>query len=227
MKRAVVSSVVAGVLMAASAVGAQMLVPRHMLADSLPPMQLAESIPARFGEWREEEQGMSAVVNPSVEAELRKIYTQTLARTYVNRDGYRVMLSLAYGANQSDGLSMHYPEICYPAQGFEVTGNSNGVLNTPRGAIPVKRLQTNLAGQRFEPVTYWGTVGDKVAIGGINKKLVEMRYRLGGNIPDGLLFRVSSIDTDPARSFAVQERFVADLQQALPPATRLRFMGLN
>jgi EpsI family protein len=226
MRKGVLTSVLLGLLMLVSGGTAKVLVPTHYLADSRPATALEKMIPEDFGGWHMERNGAAAVVNPSVEEALKAIYTQTLSRTYVDASGYRVMLSVAYGANQSDGLQLHYPEICYPAQGFEVTSNRSGILSTARGALTVKRLETNLSGQRYEPVTYWTTVGDVVAIGSLNKKLAEMRYRLRGQIPDGLLFRVSSIDTDAPHSFQVHADFVNQLLPALAAADVPRLTGL-
>ncbi|MGK5067142.1 exosortase-associated protein EpsI, B-type [Janthinobacterium sp. RT4P48] len=225
MKRAILSSIILGVLMAASAGTAKLLTPTHFLADKRPPVELKALVPTQFGAWREETQGHANVINPSTEDALKAIYTQTLSRTYINNEGYRVMLSIAYGANQSDGMQLHYPEVCYPAQGFELTGKQDGVLATPQGDIKVKRLQTNLSRERYEPVTYWSTVGDVVVRSGNEKKMAEMRYRLAGDIPDGLLFRVSSLDTDTQRSFAMQEDFVNAMVKALPENSRRRLMG--
>lgn len=227
MNKAVLSSVVLGAMMLASAGAAKLMVPTHYLADTRPAAKLAQIVPASFGEWTEEKAMVNAVVNPTVEEALKAIYSETLSRTYVNNSGYRIMLALAYGANQSDGLQVHYPEICYPAQGFEVLSKQVGTLSTTHGIIQVKRLETSLSGERFEPVTYWTTVGNKVAMGNIDKKLAEMHYRLGGDIPDGLLFRVSSIDRDTPRSFAQHQRFVNQLLAVLSPDDRLRLTGLT
>ncbi|MCU6498869.1 EpsI family protein [Rugamonas sp. A1-17] len=226
MNKAVLTSALLGLMMVGAAGTAKLMVPTHYLADTRPATNLETLVPVSFGDWTEEKAMVSAVVNPSVERALKAIYTQTLSRTYINKQGYRVMLSLAYGANQSDGLQLHYPEICYPAQGFEVQAMRSATLQTPRGAILVKQLETSLQGQRFEPVTYWTTVGDVVAIGSFNKKIVEMRYRLGGQIPDGLLFRISSIDTDPQRSFAEHGNFVNQLLRSLPASDIPRLTGL-
>ena len=49
---------------------------------------------------------------------------------------------------------------------------------------------------RNEPVTYWLTVGDQVITNKFDKRIAEIRLGLTGQIPDGLLFRVSSIDND-------------------------------
>jgi EpsI family protein len=135
-------------------------------------------------------------------------------------------LSIAYGEDQRDSNQLHYPEVCYPAQGFQVTSNRRGVLQTAQGDIPVKRLESQMAQQRFEPITYWTTVGEHAVTGGVRKKLAEMEYGLKGRIPDGLLFRVSSIDRDSDGAFKKQEKFIAELLASLDVASKRRIAGL-
>jgi len=189
---------------------------------------LETAVPSQFGEWRLlPDQGTQVLKDPGTEALLKTLYSQILTRTYVNKDGYRIMLSMAYGDDQRGGLQAHRPEVCYPAQGFKLLGQpQDGVLPTSFGNIEVRRLATNL-GARNEPVTYWLTVGDRVIRNSIEKRLVEMRLSLTGQIPDGLLFRISSIDVDQARAFAMQEKFAADLMSAVPPDTRRQLSGLT
>jgi EpsI family protein len=227
MKLTIRASVLLAAMMALSGAAAKLMTPTHFLSQQLPPIQLEQMVPARFGDWQEEKQLVGAVVNPETAAMLKKLYTQTLSRTYINSQGERVMLSIAYGGDQRDGMQVHYPEVCYPAQGFQLEGMRQDVLSTGQGPIPVKRLLTVMGSQRHEPVTYWTTVGQQVVLGGIDKKLAEVRYALHGSIADGLLFRVSSIDRDSAASFARQDGFVRDMMAALPPASRQRLAGLG
>jgi hypothetical protein len=60
----------------------------------------------------------------------------------------------------------------------------------------------------------------------MDKRIAEIRLGLTGQIPDGLLFRVSSIDEDDARAFAMQQKFTADMMAAVPPLTRKQLGGL-
>jgi len=154
------------------------------------------------------------------------IYSEVPDRTYVNKDGYRVMVSMAYGNDQRGGLQAHRPEVCYPAQGFQLESVKDGLLPTAFGNIEVRRLTTNMDA-RHEPVTYWLTVGDNVIRNQIDKRMVEIRLALTGRIPDGLLFRISSIDRDPAHAFALQQQFAADLLSAVPTETRRQLSGLT
>lgn len=186
---------------------------------------LEQIVPKSFGEWSElPEQGVQ-VVNPQTKELLDKLYSQILSRAYVHTSGYRILLSMAYGDDQRGGLQAHKPEICYPAQGFKLNSMQAGQLSTPFGSIEVKRLSTSL-GARNEPITYWLTVGDQVIRNGLDKRIAEIRLGLTGQVPDGLLFRISSIDNNTARAFEMQQRFTNDLLAAVPPATRKRLSGL-
>ncbi len=213
-------------LMCAASVGAMVARPTAKLADERPPVSLETMIPKEFGDWREEPQRFVQVINPQTQELLDKIYTEILSRSYVNSSGYRVMLSLAYGSDQRGSLQAHKPEVCYPAQGFILEKNVTGQAVTPFGEIPVRRLATRL-GTRMEPVTYWFTVGDQVVRGSTQKRLVDLRFGLTGRIPDGLLFRISSIDADAPKAYAIQDQFTIQLLQAVAPAERKRLSGLD
>jgi len=205
---------------------AQALKPTIRLADVRAlKVNLETAVPKAFGSWQLDTSTSNGVINPQQLEMINKLYSQTLSRTYVDPQGHRVMLSIAYGEDQRDGLVVHHPEICYPAQGFDVISNQMGVLQTPRGDIKVRRLETVAGNSRFEPVTYWTTVGDQVTLGGVSKKLKEMQYSLHGQIPDGLLFRVSSIGRDSAAQFALQDRYVVELLASLNTSSRQYLAG--
>jgi EpsI family protein len=223
MKLWVRNSVLLVLMLAASGL-ALALRPTQKIADERPAINLDAAIPRTFGEWHEEQQQSIQIVDPQQQEMINKIYTQTLNRTYANADGYRIMLAIAYGDDQRDSMQMHYPEVCYPAQGFSLQSKERGTLATSGGSIPVTRILTNLD-RRNEPVTYWTTVGDKVFQGGLEKKFAEMRYGLNGKIPDGMLIRVSSIDTDESKAYQIQARFADQMLNALSPEYRQKLNG--
>ena len=98
------------------------------------------AVPESFGDWIALTGQPAQVVNPQTKALLDSLYSQILTRTYVHKDGYRIMLSMAYGDDQRGGLQAHRPEVCYPAQGFKVGSRADGPLPTQlrrdRGAPP-------------------------------------------------------------------------------------------
>lgn len=213
-------------LMLAAAVMANALRPTISLADERPPINLGAMVPTHFGEWQEQLHVLTQIVNPQQQQVLEQIYSQTLTRTYVNPAGYRIMLSIAYGKNQSDALQLHKPEICYPAQGFTLLTKQPSELPLLDQKIRITQLKTQL-GPRQEPVTYWTVVGDEVVKSSTDKKLIEIRYALNNRIPDGMLIRVSSIDRNSANAYALQNQFAADMIQAISPRHRSRFSGFS
>ena len=214
-----------GVLMVSTAVLTKIVTPTVKMSEGKPMLDLTALVPAEFGEWHEERDAAAAVVNPEAEAALAKIYTQTLARTYVNAAGERILLSVAYGDDQrGEATQAHRPEICYTAQGFAITSNDVGTLKAAERSIPVRRLVA-VSGNRNEPITYWVTVGDRATLPGVGRKLLQLFYGLGGKVPDGLLFRVSSIQADKTAAYALQDQFVNALFTHLGKAPTEKLAG--
>jgi len=218
------SALVCLCLAAAGTLGV-VLKPAHLLDRQSGEVDLQQMIPATFGAWKTED-SRSSGFRPDVQAEIDKIYAQVLDRTYVDTDGQHIMLSIAYGRDQENGSQLHRPEFCYEAQGFRVGDAFDGKVQTGFGEVPVRRM-TATQGQRIETVTYWITVGHKATLPGIGRKLVQLSYGLSGEIPDGVLVRISSIDTgnDAQAAYALQQRFVHDLMHAVGGSVRVRLAG--
>lgn len=198
--------------------------PTQRMADSRAKVELESIFPRQFGDWQMDTRGPVQLVAPDTQALLNKIYNQTLSRTYVNSKGDRVMLSVAYGGDQSDGTRAHRPDVCYPAQGFEILQREAGSVQLAGQQLPVLHMLARL-GQRIEPVTYWFVVGERIALSGTQQKLMQLAYGTRGLIPDGLLMRVSTIDPESARAYKVQATFVHDLHAAVEPTWRSHVFG--
>jgi EpsI family protein len=194
--------------------------PVHKLSEQRPRLDLEQVIPEQFGDWRVLRSGGVVLPDPTLLANIERLYTQTLSRAYINSRGTVIMLSIAYGDDQRAAMAVHYPEVCYPAQGFQVRSNRIDSMATPHGTLPVRRLETELSRQRYEPVTYWVTIGDRISLGGFERRMIELEYGLQRVIPDGLLFRVSSINRDSEQAFRDQDAFTRELLEALPAASR-------
>jgi EpsI family protein len=224
-KKSIAFSLALCVMMVSSLVISKAITPTERLADSRPALNLDALIPADIAGWEEDKTLIAAVVNPQTEVALKKIYAQTLSRTYVNRQGDRIMLSIAYGSDQGgESTQAHRPEICYTAQGFSIKDNHIDVLKTASGNIPVRRLVA-ANGMRNEPLTYWVTVGDKATLPGVRRKLTQLSYGLNGTIPDGLIFRVSTIQKDASSAYALQDQFVNALFTSITPDQQIRLAG--
>jgi EpsI family protein len=219
-------SLVLASLMVLSAAGGIAARPTEKGVNGAPKYLLEEVVPKQFGDWRELPNQTAQIVNPQTKELLDSLYSQILTRTYVNSKGYKIMLSLAYGDDQRGGLQAHKPEICYPAQGFKLLSNKPGKVDTPFGSIPARRLHTSYGERYQEPVTYWMNVGDRAITNKIEKRIVELKLGLTGQIPDGLLFRISSVDSDPQKAYVAHDAFTTDLLRAVSPVNRGRLSGL-
>jgi len=218
----------ATLLMVASAGIGQALVPTKRLALLRGPFKLADMLPEQFGSWRTDNAVVTGIVNPETAALLNRIYSQLLDRVYVGENNVRIMISIAYGDDQSDdSVQLHYPEVCYPAQGFQLRATKYDEIHVKQGDIKVKRLDTRFADSRYEPVTYWTIVGDRQSLGKWDKKVSEIEHGFRGEIVDGLLFRISSINQDTQAAFHDHDRFVSDLMDVLTPAARQQLAGLG
>ena len=212
------------VLMLLAFAGAQAWRPHTRLADTRPKVDLETMFPKAFADWTVDDRMPVQLVSPDTLAMLNKIYNQTLSRTYVNSKGDRIMLSVAYGGDQSDATRAHRPEVCYPAQGFQMLSSQNTQLNLGTHPLPVRQLVAKLGG-RSEPITYWITVGDRIAITGTQQKLAQLSYSTRGVIPDGMLVRVSSIDADMHGAYSRHQSFIGALVKAIPEPQQPQLIG--
>ena len=214
-------------LMLSVAALAPRLAPARLLADERPALDFSVAIPADLGEWHEEISSVADVVNPQGGELVGRLYDQVVSRVYIGPDGYRVMLSVAYGRDQRGALQLHYPEVCYPSAGFQITSNHTGTVHIDDILLPVRRLETFAVGGRFESVTYWTLVGSHPNLGGFEKKAIESRYALNGLVPDGIVVRVSSIDFRSNVAFEQQRSFLEALYARATPELRLRLFGTH
>jgi EpsI family protein len=225
MESKTTSQIIASICMVAAAIGAWGLEKRMSLVPVILPAKLESSIPLRINNWVEEKQVSQFVVSPELQANLDKIYSDLISRVYVNERGERIMLVIAYGENQSEGTALHYPEVCYPAQGFSIDGRNDDSLNVGDGDLLIRRVLTNHSKERYEPVTYWTVVGGEVVRGKVEKKFVEIKKKWNREPLDGYLVRVSSINKNSIDAFKQQDEFVRQLLASVDKGMRKRLAG--
>jgi EpsI family protein len=196
--------------MFAAPVTAWYLTPTMSIAVLEPQIDLETAIPKNFANWRMAEHQSSIIPTAEQEKTLDAIYSQIVSRSYVNDQGQSVMLSVAYGSSQSKQLRAHRQEVCYAAQGFKIEGLRSVELKIDGVLLPATRMRA-IQGSRSEPVTYWFTMGDKVVGSYLERELTQFRYALSGYLPDGYLFRVSSISRDAQASYDLHLQFAKDI----------------
>lgn len=189
---------------------------------------LASLVPARIGEWREialAEDAVDPRAQGPGETDREAPYDDVLMRGYKNAAGDVVVLALAYGRHQRQEVKIHRPEVCYVAQGFRV------VRHSPVD-VPLADAGTAAHGARMlvrgsdhvEAVSYWIRIGDQYSANAWKTRAHIFNEGLHGRIVDGILVRVSQMLPDAASAtperFALQERFLSELVEALPEKSR-------
>jgi len=219
------SVVVAAAMMMGSLAVSHALKPTERIANIKPKMVLKELFPEKFGEWQELTSVQPVIPDPVSEAALAALYSQTVARTYVNAKGELIMLTVAYGDDQnSESSAAHRPEFCYSAAGFVIS--NLGVSDVDLGGHTVQtRHLKGVMDRRQEFITYWVTLDEKATLPGVGRKLAQLSYGLRGQIADGMLVRVSSLSDDPETAYELQRRFLKQLYDQVSPTFRARVFG--
>jgi EpsI family protein len=201
-----------------------LLTPHNLMARTHDVFDVDQHIPRQFGEWSAVE-GYGVVAPPPDGLE-REVYNQEVSRAYVDREGHFVMFVVAYGESQSDRLQLHHPEVCYTAQGFRVSRTVAAKLNYASGARPLKVVRLIATREdRLEPISYWMRIGYDNSNSNWARQALKLGYGLRGWVPDGALFRVSTLGVPEGESFKVQDRFIHDLLNSVSPETRAFMVG--
>lgn len=203
-------ALVLGGLSVAGLALAETLKPRQLMARSRSGYDYETLIPHAFGEWRAVELMQGQIVDPRVIETINRFYTQTVTRAYTDRDERLLMLSLAYGEVQNDEMRIHLPEVCYAAQGFDIKPLGERILPIDRLSVPVSTAVAT-QGTRKEMISYFVKVGDRLVGRGVRRKFAQMEYSMKGVVPDGLLVRVSSLESDADRAFRQHQHFFTQL----------------
>jgi EpsI family protein len=80
-------------------------------------------------------------------------------------------------------------------------------------------------GPRIEPVTYWVMIGDSPVRGNLEQHLARVKFGLSGEVPSGMLIRVSTLSADASKSYQVEEDFVRAMLGAVPAPYRALLSG--
>lgn len=174
------------------------------------------NIPRVINGWVEVEQSTPQVSVVSDEKSLiNQLYDDTLMRTYADKDGNQVMVALAYAKEQRQDVKIHQPDICYPAQGYQMRKTDIVSFDQLKTTAPVIGKRQLYYGQNhFEAVSYWIRVGDRTMTSGLQMRLKIIADGLfNRRLDDGILVRVSSVIPDESKAalaYELQEKFLTE-----------------
>lgn len=183
---------------------------------------LVALLPASFGGWTElpdAQAQVSSTLAQRAAAGLPPVYDQELSRSYRNTQGRQVMLMIAYARAQSPSKTIHEPQRCYPAEGFDILEFAPARLLLPQALAGHRMLAQR--GSRLEAVAYWTRIGSLHSPGPLTLRLHLAREQLQGRMPDGVLVRASTLlrrAAETAEAQTMLDAFFRELLAASPPA---------
>jgi EpsI family protein len=172
-------------------------------------------IPKNFGNWTFET--TSGLVLPPPDATADRLYDEVVTRVYTRPDGAVVMMLVAYSSVQDGLLQIHRPEVCYPASGYQLSDTRVMPVKFANGDIVPARMFTAGSAMRMEHVLYWTRLGSFLPTSWTEQRWSVVRENLNGLIPDGVLVRLSCIDADTDKAYALLREFASELAGSVSP----------
>lgn len=212
---------IGGALVAASAASYAMI-PRRPV-DLLGKGQLEKLIPSRIGAWSF--LSKSGLVLPPRDQLIDSLYDQLLTRVYAAPDAPAVMLLLAQSPAQDGVLQIHRPEFCYPAGGYSLSESEIVPIGIGGGKSIAARFMTATSPERIEQLLYWTRVGHALPTTWPEQRLAVASANLRGEIPDGMMVRVSMVSPNREESAVTLTAFAEAMVGAVAPRTRLALVG--
>ena len=203
-------SVVVGLGLAAGAAFSHFNTPRA-LASPIAEARFQRLIPSKVGGWtsrkRAEDEGQD------------KLYENLETRIYEGNGLPAMMLLIAYSSVQRNDVQVHRPEVCYPAAGFPILWTKPATIDAGNRKLLGRELLADRGGLH-ERIIYWVRVGDEFPIGWPEQRLTMALSNARGVTPDGVLFRVSTIEDDPEIAASALRMFIKAFIATSSPSFR-------
>lgn len=215
-------AMIAGGLMAGASVIANLKrpdIPVRMLGKA----KLDDIIPKQIGSWTYTT--ADGLVLPPPDQMRDRIYSSLLTRYYASPKEPPIMLLVAYSASQDGMIQVHRPEVCYPAAGYELSGEGFETIDAGKGVEVPGHYFSARSNTRQEQLIYWTRIGDAFPTRWWAQHVAVAEENLKGHIPDGVLVRISTAAPDDKQAKEVLLKFIETMAHSLPPRGRLVMFG--
>lgn len=152
-----------------------------------------------------------------------ELYENLETRIYEGPGVAPMMVVIAFSSTQQADIQVHRPEVCYPAAGLPVLWSKPIHLQFRSAQIRAREVLADRGGL-YERVVYWVRVGDAFPITWFEQRLTMAWDNLTGTVPDGVLFRVSSIEESDADTTPAIKDFITTFLNAASPEFRSRIL---
>ena len=178
------------------------------------------AVPGRVGGWTSRKS--SEVVLPAQD-DANELYENLETRIYEGPGLPLMMVVIAFSSTQQADIQVHRPEVCYPAAGLPVIWSKPLDIKFKSTSIAAREVLADRGGLR-ERVVYWVRVGDAFPITWPEQRLTMALDNLKGTVPDGVLFRISSIEEPDGDTKASIMTFITAFLDAASPDFRDRIL---
>lgn len=174
-----------------------------------------DRVPKQLGAW----EGQNAHFSPLFGKDPADA---TLLRVYIRRDVAPITVYAGFHSDLSDGLEVHTPELCYPAQGWHVISEEKCALGAFRGKGLLAREIVVGKEQERRLVVWWYFAGSQPFEERIRRVYGMMIQAMLTGRTDGALVRletpIESTGTQGARDRIVTfaRLLIPALENALP-----------
>lgn len=179
-------------------------------------------VPGPFGEWQVLSDG--GVVLPPPDSLRDRLYDNLVTKVYAAPDLPPVMTLLAYNNEQDGVLQVHRPEVCYPVGGFRLSATERIDIPLDKGSVPANIFTAEAPG-RIEQVMYFTRLGTAFPRTWLEQRMAVIHANLAGEIPDGIMMRVSVIGIDQERAKPILEQFTRAFISASPSRLQKLLVG--
>lgn len=160
------------------------------LAKPISAAAFQAQIPSRVGVWTSRKS--AELVLPALD-EGDQLYENLETRIYEGPGVPSMMVLVAFSSTQQNNIQVHRPEVCYPASGFPVLWSKPTDIAYGKQMIGGRELLADRNGLR-ERILYWVRVGDEFPRTWAEQRISMAVANLKGSVPDGVLFRVSTLE---------------------------------
>jgi EpsI family protein len=182
----------------------------------LEPTSFSAAIPATVAGWTSRK---SAEVVLPPQDESNKLYENLETRIYEGPNLPAMMLLIAFSSIQQNDIQVHRPEVCYPASGYPILWSKPIEIGFRSTNVMARELLADRGGLR-ERIVYWVRVGNAFPTNWAEQRTTMALQNLQGSIPDGALFRVSSIEEPDSSNSAALTQFIEMFLSTVPPSFR-------
>ena len=179
-------------------------------------------VPETFGDWIEISR--NGVVLPPPDTLRDRLYDNLVTRVYQKPDTPPVMMLLAYNNEQNGVVQVHRPEVCYPVGGFQLSETEKIELPVGSHTIPAN-IFTAESASRIEQVVYFTRMGSSFPRTWIDQRVSVMNANLAGEIPDGMMMRVSVLEIGQQKAKPLLTDFTREFINASPRQLQKLLVG--